>query len=112
MPGRMSNKDRIARKAAEVAAEKKEKVAKKKVAKKAAKKTAKKKTTRKKASKKTAAAKSAGRLKLVWVVCDHSGSGVKTFEFNEEKVARKEAKRLSEDKGKTHFVKKEKVPME
>jgi hypothetical protein len=102
----MSNKDRIAKKAAEAAAEEKEKVTKKKVAKKA-----KKKTTRKKAAKK-ATTKSAGRLKLVWVVCDHSGSGVKTFEFNEEKVARKEAKRLTEDKGKTHFVKKEKIPME
>jgi mannitol-specific phosphotransferase system IIBC component len=102
----MSNKDRIAKLAAEAAAGKKAKAAKKKVAKKK-KKVAKKTTTRKKA-----ASKSAGRLKLVWVVCDHSGSGVKTFAFNEQKLAVKEAKRLSEDKGKTHFVKKDKVPLE
>ena len=76
MPGRMSNKDRIAKAAAEAEATKKAK-AKKKVAKK--------KTAKKKVAKKTAA-KSAGRLKLVWVVCDHSGSGVKTFSHTEEKV--------------------------
>jgi len=105
MPGRMSNKDRIAKLAAEADATKKAKATKKKAAKK--KKVAKKKTVRKKAAK-----KAAGRLKLVWVVCDHSGSGVKTFAFNEQKVAEKEAKRLTEDKGKTHFVKKDKVPLE
>ena len=105
MPGRMSNKDRIAKAAAEAAAGKKEKAAKKKATKKkAAKKTS--------ARKKAATTKSAGRLKLVWTVCDHSGSGVKSFAFNEEALARKEAKRLSEDKGKVHFVKKEKVPLE
>ena len=106
MPGRMSNKDRIAKAAAEAAADKKEKAAKKKATKK---KAAKKKTS---ARKKAATTKSAGRLKLVWTVCDHSGSGVKSFAFNEEALARKEAKRLSEDKGKVHFVKKEKVPLE
>jgi len=104
MPARSSNKERIARAAAEAEAGKKAKTAKKKVAKK---KAAKKTTARKKA-----ATKSAGRLKLVWVVCDHSGSGVKEFAFNEEALARKEAKRLTEDKGKVHFVKKEKVPLE
>jgi len=111
MPARMSNKDRIAKLAAEAAAGKKakKKVAKKKTAKK---KTAKKKAVRKTTARKKAATKSAGRLKLVWVVCDHSGSGVKTFAFNEQAVAVKEAKRLTEDKGKTHFVKKDKVPLE
>ena len=103
MPGRMSNKDRIAKAAAEVDAGKKTK---------AKKKAAKKKVAKKKVARKKAATKSAGRLKLVWVVCDHSGSGVKEFAFNEEALARKEAKRLTEDKGKAHFVKKEKIPLE
>ncbi len=62
MPGRMSNKDRIAKAAAEVDAGKKAK----------AKKKAKKKVAKKPSARKKAAAKSAGRLKLVWVVCDHS----------------------------------------
>ena len=106
MPGRMSNKDRIAKMAAEKAAEKKEKAAKKKA-------TAKKKTaTKKKTTKKASATKSAGRMKVVWVVCDQAGGPVKTFPFPEEKQARAEADRLTSDKGKTHFVKRDKVPME
>jgi hypothetical protein len=100
----MSNKDRIARMAAEKEAAKKEKATKKKTA-------AKKKTTKKKASK-SSATKSAGRMKVVWVVCDQAGGPVKTFAFNEEKTARTEADRLTQDKGKTHFVKRDKVPME
>jgi len=109
MPGRMSNKQRIAKAAAEAKAADDEKKTKKTTSKKkAAKKTA----TRKTAARKAAATKSAGRLKLVWVVCDHAGSPVKTFAFNEKKLAEKEAKKLTEDKGKTHFVKSEKVPLE
>jgi hypothetical protein len=100
----MSNKDRIAKLAAEKAAEKAEKAAKKKTTKK------KKATTRK--TTRSAATKSAGRMKVVWVVCDQAGGPVKTFAFNEEKQARAEAAKLTGDKGKTHFVKRDKVPME
>jgi len=103
MPARSSNKERIARLAAEKAAEKEEKASKKKAASKK-----KKKTSRKKKS----ATKSAGRLKVVWVVCDHSGAPVQTFPYPEEKEARAAVEKLSKDKGKLHFVKKEKVPME
>jgi hypothetical protein len=108
MPGRMSNKERIARAAAEKAAGDKEKAVKKK------KKTAKKKSTRKKTSRasKSAPAKSAGRMRLVWVVCDQTGGPVKEYPYPERSEADAEAARLTSTKGKQHFVRKEKVPME
>jgi hypothetical protein len=118
----MSNRDRIARMAAEKAAEKKEKEAAKKTRSATSKKTATKKTaTKKTATKKTAtkassakaaAAKPAGGLKLVWAVCDNTGATVKTYPYPERKNADAEAARLTTSKGKTHFVKNDKVPME
>lgn len=108
MARKATNKDRIARMAAEKAAGDKEK----KVAKKA---PAKKKTTTRKrapAKKKDTAPKPGIRVKLVWVVCDQAGSPVKTFLYPERKDADKEAARLTEKKGKLHFVKKDRVPME
>ena len=119
MPARMSNRDRIARLAAEKAAEKKEKeTAKgaKKTRKGTTTKTAAKKKTKKAASKasstKSAAAKPAGGMKLVWAVCDNTGATVKTFPYRDRKSADTEAARLTTSKGKTHFVKNDKVPME
>ena len=106
MPGRMSNRDRIARMAAEKAAGDK---AKKKTTKKAAPK--KKAAARKKTSTK-AAARSAGRMRLVWAVCDQSGTPVKQYDYPKRDDADKEAARLTASKGKLHFVRKEKVPME
>jgi hypothetical protein len=108
MAGRMSNKDRIARLAAEKDAERKEK-AKKKAASKKKKATSKRKTTKRSSRSST---KSAGRLKAVWVVCDQSGTPVKTFAYGEKAQAEKEAKKLTDDKNKLHFVKMDKVPME
>ena len=105
MAARMSNKDRIARAAAEKQAADKEKAVKKK------KKAATKKKTRTTRSR-SAATKSAARLKAVWAVCDQAGATVKTFGFGEKKAAEKEAKKLTDDKGKLHFVKMDKVPME
>ena len=103
MPGRMSNKDRIARMAAEKAAEKKEKATKKKTTKKA---------PAKSKARTTAATKPTGSRKLVWVVCDHTGSPVKTYPYPERGSADEEAARLTTSKGKQHFVRNEKVPME
>lgn len=103
MPGRMSNKDRIARLAAEKAAGRKEKAEKKKarVANPRA-------TTRK-----TLAAKaSTGPRRLVWLVCDQAGNPVKTYPYPARAEADAEAARLSETKSKLHFVKSDKVPME
>lgn len=110
MPSRMSNKERIARLAAEKKAEELEKEEKKKTKSKAKKTTTKKKTrtSRSRAS----ATKSAGRLKAVWVVCDQSGSIVRTFPYSDKSAAEKECKKLTSDKGKLHFVKMDKVPME
>ena len=108
MVARMSNKDRIAKLAAEKAAGDKEKAEKKKkVSSKKAPAKRKARTTRSRA-----AAKGAARLKAVWAVCDQSGSTVKTFGFGEKTAATKEAKKLTEDKSKQHFVKMDKVPME
>jgi hypothetical protein len=86
-------------------AKKKKKVAKKKAAKKT-------RSTAKKTSSKAAAAKPAGAMKLVWVVCDNTGAPVKTFAYPERKTADAEATRLTSSKGKQHWVRNEKVPME
>ena len=93
MVRRMSNRDRIARLAAEKAADKKKKPS-----------TA--------AGAKAAPEKAATRMKLVWAVCDNAGEVVKTFDFSALETAKEEAARLSEKKGKLHFVKKDKAPLE
>ncbi len=103
MAGHMSNRDRIAKIAAEKAAERKEKVEKKKKAP-----ARKKRATKKKA----VAAASGGRMKVVWAICDQTGNQVKAFDYPKRKEADAEAARLSESKGKPHFVRSEKVPME
>lgn len=73
----------------------------------AAKKTAPgKKTTRKTAS------KPAERIRVVWLVCDQSGSAIKTYPYPEEQAARGEAERRTKDTGKTHFVTRGEVPFE
>ena len=93
-----------AKAAAEKEAGRKEKAEKKK-----AKPAAKKKTTRK-TTRTTKVA--SGPMRLVWVVCDHTGSSVKTYPYKERDDAHAEAARLTTDKGKQHFVKNEKVPLE
>ena len=104
MPARASNKDRIAKLAAEKAAGVKEKAAKKK--KKAAA------PKKKRVAKKKAAAASGGRMKVVWGVCDQAGNLVKSYPYPDRDKADAEAARLSESKNKPHFVRSEKVPME
>jgi hypothetical protein len=96
MPRRISNRDRIARMAAE----------------KAAGKAAGKKEKTSASSAKAAPEKSATRMKLVWLVCDNAGEPVKSFAFGEFEAAKEEAAKLSEKKGKLHFVRKDKAPLE
>lgn len=97
-----SNRDRIERLAQEAEVTRKEKAAAD-----AAKKTAPaKKTTRK------SAAKPAGRTKAVWLVCDQSGTSVKTYAYREEQAARGEAERRTQETGKTHFVTRGEVPFD
>jgi hypothetical protein len=109
MAGRMSNRDRISKLAAEKAAERREKEVKKKTP------SPTKAKSKAKARSSTSAAvarSSGGRMCVVWAICDQSGNQVKTFPYPARKDADAEAERLSESKGKPHFVKSEKVPME
>jgi hypothetical protein len=93
MARRTSNRDRIERMAAEKAAGRRQKDAKAPAAPRAA------------------AEKAAARVRLVWVICDNAGEAVRTFAFNEYEPAKEEAARLTEKKGKQHFVKKDKAPL-
>ena len=104
MPGRMSNRDRISKLAAEKAAERREKEEAKKSG------TARK-TTRRSSSPK-APAPIVGRVRLVWTVCDQRGNAVETFPYPDAEIARETAARLSEGNGKAHYVRKDKVPLE
>ena len=102
MAEHMSNRVRIAKLAAEKAAERKQKAEKKKKAP----------ARKKRATKKSGAAASGGRMKVVWAVCDQTGNSVKSYDYPKRADADTEAARLSESKGKPHFVRSEKVPME
>lgn len=104
MAARMSNRDRIARMAQEKAAERREKeeaTARRKEAPPAA--------TRARSS---APAVPGGAMRLVWVVCDQAGNAVKTYPYREKAESDAEARRLTEKKGKLHFVKKDRAPLE
>ncbi len=94
MVGKMSNRDRIAQRALEAEATQAEKKA-----------AAPRRT-------KKVAAKPAGRTRVVWVVCDRSGSEVKTYPYPEEREARAEVERLTTETGKAHFVTRGEVPFE
>lgn len=104
MPGKMSNRDRIAQKALEAEVGRKEKAAKKEVdpAAKPASKPARK--SRSKAA--------PARIKIVWAVCDQSGAQVKLFPYAQEQEAQAEAQARTTSTGKTHFVTRAEVPFE
>jgi len=98
--GRMSNRDRIARAAAEARA------------------TAKERDEQQKA--KAAAPPSSGRrkkvepvgpLKVVWEVRGPNGKTVKTYPYPLKAAAEAEAKRLTEEHDTTHYVAQAKVPL-
>lgn len=103
MPGRMSNKDRIAKLAAEKAAGSTEKSEAKKRA------PAKRAPSARAAA--AAAAKTGARMRLVWVVCDQAGNPVKSYPYPARADADAEVARLTASKGKPHFIKKDKEPM-
>ena len=102
MAQRSSNRDRIDRMAQEAEVTRKEKATAA-----AAKKT----TPAKKTARKTAA-KPPGRIKVVWLLCDQTGKAVETYPYPEEKAARAEAERRTEETGKSHFVTRGEVPFE
>ena len=101
-----SNRERIERMAEEAELTSKEKAT-------GAKKTvpAKKKAPAKKTTRKTAS-KPPGRTRVVWLLCDQSGTAVETYPYAEEQAARGEAEKRTKDTGKTHFVTRGEVPFE
>ena len=101
MPRRMSNRDRIEHLRAEADAAAKEKEAAK--AAKAGAGGAKK--------PRAAAAKApAGRVRIVWLVCDPSGREVERFPYAQEAEARARAEQLTASAGRTHFARQADVP--
>ena len=78
-----------------------------KLAKKAAKKKAKKATKR---SPKPRV--KAGRVKIVWVICNAQGKPVKTFAYPDKAAATTEAQQLSRSTGHLHELRATKVPMD
>ena len=100
MADRMSNRNRIAQKQAEAAAAGKEKEA------------AKSEPKAGKPAAKARAKKAPARIKIVWAVCEPSGSHAKYYPYAQENEAIADAKQRTESTGKTHFVTKAEVPFE
>lgn len=96
MARHMSNSERIARAAAEVAAKDEEKAAKKAAA------------PAKKRASKAREPKAPVRMKIVWAVSEPLGAPSKVYPYTEKAAAEAEAARL----GKGNIVKALKVPME
>ena len=96
--GHMSNRDRIAR-----AAEEARLAAAEKAAKKATKKT--------KAGRSKPAEKSA-RMKIVWEICNNTGTAVRLFPYPDKAKAEAETEALTRTTGRTHVLRATKVPME
>ncbi len=108
MAKRMSNRDRIQRKAIEAAKTEEEKAASEPKAK-----AKTKKKTKAKAKKKTASAEKSGvRLKVVWKVYNPLSKEVATFPYPEREKAEKKAAELTKKHGKEYTVRDDKVPME
>lgn len=103
MTRRMSNRDRIEHLRAEADATAREKAEAK--AKKASSPTEAK--PRKAAAKKAAPA---GRVRIVWIVCDPSGREVERFPYAQEAEARARAEQLTASSGRTHFARQADVP--
>lgn len=104
MTRRMSNRDRIEHLRAEADAAAKEKEA----AKAAKAKAAGDKKPRSAAAKAKAAP--AGRVRIVWLVCDPSGREVERFPYAQEAEARARAEQLTASAGRTHFARQADVP--
>lgn len=52
------------------------------------------------------------RVKVVWSVRDSMGDVVRTFAYSAHDEAVAEAKRLTEESGRTHYVQRDKVPVD
>lgn len=105
MPGmrRGSNRERIARAAAEAQAAADERAAKK--------------STREKGEKSGVARpkrapKAPARMKVVWEVCSPAGAAIKTFLYPDKAAAEAATEALSKSTGRTHILRAAKVPMD
>jgi hypothetical protein len=97
---RMSNRDRIARAAEEAkaaAAEKAEKASKK---------------VAKKPGGRAPRVVKPVRMKIVWDVCNTTGTAVKSFPYPDKARAEAETETLTRSTGRTHILRPTKVPME
>ncbi len=106
MGGRMSSRDRIARlrEEAEIAQRERDEAKQRREAERA--------TAAPTRRRPPAASQSSGRTKVVWTLCDSAGRSLHRYAYRDEAVARAEAERLSDETGKTHFVKKEDIPFD
>lgn len=103
MPGKMSNRDRIARMAAEAEAAGKEKQADRQ---------ARAESASRSGAAKSRAKRPPARVKIVWAVCDQTGSQVKSYPYAEEAAALADAQQRTTATGRTHFVTRAEVPLE
>jgi hypothetical protein len=101
----MSNNERLERMAAEKAAAAREKQERAEQRKKEV-------AARPRRSRTPGAAQAAGRVRVVWAVCNHLGDQVKTFPYPEKQQAEAEVERLSGEKGKPHYLEPRKVSMD
>jgi len=95
---RMSNRDRIARAAEEAQVAAAEKAAKKAI--------------KKPAGTRAARTKEPVRMKIVWDVCNATGTAVKSFPYPDKAEAEAQTETLTRSTGRTHILRPTKVPME
>jgi len=66
---------------------------------------------KKKKDKARAVADGTGAMRVVWSVCDVAGNPVSVHPYPQKDKAEAEAKALTDVKGETHFVRRDKVPI-
>ena len=94
----MSNRDRIARAAEEARIAAAEKAAKK--------------ATKKTTGSRSERAPKSVRMKIVWDVCNVTGTAVKSFPYPDKAEAEAATETLTRSTGRTHILRPTKVPME
>jgi hypothetical protein len=102
----MSNRDRIARAAAEADATARERDEKRKQA------PAARAPSNRHRARNEPAQSNAGRMKLVWAVHAPNGSTVATYPYPQRSAADAEAERLTIEKDQKHYVQQAKVPID
>lgn len=96
--GHMSNRDRIARAAEEARITAEEKAAKK--------------ATKKPTGTRAPRVAKTVRMKIIWEVCDVTGTAVRSFAYPDKTLAEAETEARTRSTGRTHSLRPTKVPME